>query len=323
MSKLLRKKQSRKQGLKILTYGVNGSGKSVYGLSFPDVAILDAEAKVGVYENSEKHGKNIVAVADTSSYYDCLDVLKEVIEGNVCKTFMVDSETYIYEAMQVSAMEVEEERAKKKGGDPTDQAVSQRGWGKVKLNTARFRSLKAQASAKGITLLVTAHKEDIMQKVGNDSIKVGEKPSLRKNSEHEYDVILRFFKDKDLATGKIKYLVEVEKDTTETYEVGTIIENPCYENTFKNYIESSNNLKTVQSSYDTTIDSTMNTMNNESKDFEEIVAEFESLFQKLKEKDVANVAKVKDMLVKNGISNYKKPESFDGLKVVIQELKNM
>lgn len=323
MASLLRKKQERKQGLKILAYGVNGGGKSVYGLGFPEVAVLDAEAKVGVYEASEKHGKNIIAVADTSNYYDTLDVLEEVINTRACRTFMIDSETYVYEAMQVSAMEVEEERAKKKGGDPTDQAVSQRGWGKIKLNTARLRGLKAQASSNGITLIVTAHKEDIMQKVGQDSVKVGEKPALRKNSEHEYDVVLRFFKEKDLVTGKMKYKAEIEKDTTETFEVGTILENPCYDNTFKAYIEKSNNLDTVKTSYDTTIKSTMETMTSEAKDFDELVLEFETLFKTLKDKDVNNLKVVKDLLAKHNISSYKKPECFEGLKVVVEELKKM
>lgn len=320
---LLRNKQERQQGLKILTYGVNGSGKSVYGLGFPEVAILDAEAKVGVYEASEKHGKNIVAVADSSNYYDTLDVLDEVISTKACRTFMIDSETYIYEAMQVSAMEVEEERAKKKGGDPTDQAVSQRGWGKIKLNTARLRGLKAQASSNGITLIVTAHKDDVMQKVGQDSVKVGEKPSLRKNSEHEYDVVLRFFKEKDLVTGKIKYKAEVEKDTTETFEVGHIIENPCYGNTFQAYVERTSKLGVVKSSYDKTIKSNMDTMNDEAKDFDELVVEFETLFKTLKDKDANNLTVVKELLAKNNITSYKKPECFDNLKVVVEELKKL
>ena len=47
---LLRKPMKRVQGVKILCYGVDGSGKSVFGLSFPQVAVLDSESKVGVYE---------------------------------------------------------------------------------------------------------------------------------------------------------------------------------------------------------------------------------------------------------------------------------
>ena len=39
---LLRKPMKRVQGVKILCYGVDGSGKSVFGLSFPQVAVLDS-----------------------------------------------------------------------------------------------------------------------------------------------------------------------------------------------------------------------------------------------------------------------------------------
>ena len=133
---LLRKPMRRVQGVKILAYGVDGSGKSVFGLSFPEVAVLDSESKVGVYEGDPEFGQNIVAVADTSNYYDTLDVIEEVIKNDLCKTLMIDSETYIKEAMEVAAMETEEERAKKKGGNIDDQTVSMRGYGKIKLNSS-------------------------------------------------------------------------------------------------------------------------------------------------------------------------------------------
>lgn len=322
---LLRKPQTRKQGLKILAYGIDGSGKSVYGLGFPKVAVLDSEAKMGVYEANPQRNMNMVGLADSSNYYDGLTVLKHVIDTNACSTFMVDSETYIYEAMQVSAMENEEERARKKGQDPTDSVVAQRGWGKIKLNTARLRGLKAQASTQGITIICTAHKEDIMQKVGQDSVKIGEKPSLRKNSQHEYDVILRFYKQKNIASGQMEYFAEVEKDTTETFKVGEIIKSPCYENTYKEYTEKSNGREEVKASYDNTINDTMSTMNVESQEFDEVVLEFETLFKTIKDKDAKEGTKkadsVKDILKEHGITSYKKPEFFEQLKEVITKMK--
>ena len=323
---LLRKKMERKQGLKILVYGIDGSGKSVYGLGFPGVAILDAEAKMGVYEANPKFNQNMLALADTSNYYDAIDVLEEVIKGDACQTFMIDSETYVYESMQVSAMESEEDRARKKGNDPTDSVVAQRGWGKIKLNIARLRGLKAQASMKGITLICTAHKEDVMQKVSaTESVKVGEKPSLRKNSQHEYDVILRFYKQKNIASGQMEYFAEVEKDTTETFKVGTIINSPCYENTYKAYTEQSNSREEVKASYDNTITDTMSTMNVESQEFDEVVLEFETLFKAIKDKDAKEGTKkadgVKDMLKSHSITSYKKPEFFEQLKEVVAEMR--
>lgn len=319
---LLRKPQARKQGLKILAYGIDGSGKSMFGLGFPSVAVIDSEAKVGVYEADPEIGKNIVAVADTTSYYDTLDVIKEVIKDDVCKTLQIDSETTIYDGMQVACMEVEEERARKKGGNVDDQTVSQRGYGKVKLNSARIRNLKAQASAKGITIISTAHKEDIMQKVGNDNVKVGEKPALRKNSQHDYDVILRFFKEKDLATGEIKYMAEVEKDTTRTLKVGQTIESPSYA-LFKDYIEKTNKLETINSSYDKSLDNNMDDMKKVAQEFDDVVKEFTELFKNLKVKDTSNTAKIQGILKEKGIDSYKNPEHFDKLIEVVAILKKM
>lgn len=319
---LLRKPQARKQGLKILCYGIDGSGKSIFGLGFPRVAVIDSESKLGVYEADPVHGKNLVAVADTSNYYDTLGIIKEVIDTNACSTLMVDSETNIYEGMQVSCMELEEERAKKKGGNMDDQVVSQRGYGKIKLNASRIKLLKAQASAKGITIIATAFKEDIMQKVGNDNVKVGEKPSLRKNAQHEYDVILRFFKEKDLATGRPIYKVEVEKDTTRTLAVGDIIESPSYE-LYRGYIEANEKLGTVDSAYDKTLEDNMSKMNDEAQAFEEVSTEFTTLFKALKAKDPANLAVVQGLLNDNGIDSYKKPEHYEALKKVVAILKTM
>lgn len=319
---LLRKPMKRQQGIKILAYGIDGSGKSVFGLSFPEVAIIDTESKVGVYEGDVVYGQNIVAVADTSNYYDTLEVIQEVIDNNLCKTLMIDSETYIKEGMEVAAMETEEERARKKGGNVDDSTVSQRGWGKIKLNSNRMRLLKAQASAKGINIISTAHKEDIMQKVGSENVKVGEKPVLRKNSQHDYDVILRFFKDKDLATGRIKYCAEVEKDTTRVLKVGQIIENVTYE-VFQEYFESKKDLAKVQTTYDKSIEKDMTAMGTEAQNHDQLVEEFVALFKTLKEKDAGNAAIVSGLLKEHGIDSYKKPEHFEELQKVVDKMKDM
>ncbi len=319
---ILRKPMKRVQGVKLLCYGIDGSGKSVFGLSFPKVAVLDSESKVGVYEGDPEFGKNIVAVADTSNYYDTLDVIEEVIKEDLCQTLMIDSETYIKEALEVAAMETEEERARKKGGNIDDQTVSMRGYGKIKLNSNRLRLLKAQASAKGINIISTAHKEDIMQKVGQENVKVGEKPVLRKNAQHDYDVILRFYKERDIATGRIKYCAEVEKDTTRVLKVGQIVENPSYE-LFKQYFESRKGLDMVNTKYDKSIQKDMETMKSEDKNHDELVEEFVTLFKEMKAKAPEKAATIPTLLKEHGIDSYKKPEHFEALSVVVSKMKEM
>jgi len=312
------------QGLKILGYGEDGSGKSVFGLSFPDSAIIDAESKLGVYLKNPKYNKNIKAFACLTNYYDALDLLTKVISNTKSfKTFITDSETNVFEGMQVACMEVEEERAKKKiGANIDDQVVSMRGYGKIKLNNSRLKNAKAAASSKGVTIISIAQKDDIFQKIGENNVKVGEKPVLRKGCKHDYDVVLRFYKEKDIATGEFRYFSEVEKDTTETYPVGTKLEKASYEN-FKDYIESNRSGDTVDSDYSGAIDGNMATMAKEGQDFDTVSKEFVSLFQTLGKKDVKNKEIIAKLLKDNNIESYKNAETFDELKKVVTILKTM
>ena len=263
-----RKPMARKQGLKFLVYGEDGSGKSVFLLTFPKIAMIDTESKVGVYENHPIYGKNLVAIADTAEYYDVIKLAEEVLKNSkLYSTFVTDSETNLYENMKVAAMEVEEEKAKKYGKNIDDAQIQMRGWGKVGLNVARYKGYKVQMSAKGMTVISVAHKKDVKGDDGEK--KTGEKPDLKETAKHDADVVLRFFK-KD---GKKPGYCEVEKDTSETAKLGSIIENPCYD-TWKSYIEYQNTLPEVDSNYSEDI-------NNNKKELEKKDAKVESPAKKV------------------------------------------
>lgn len=323
MSIKFRKPQQRKQGLKILGFGGDGDGKSCFMLTFPRLAVVDTESKLGVYENDARFNKNILGVADTVDYYDAIELAEEVVKNpKTYSTFVIDSETNLYDSMQVAVMEVEEERAIKNKKSVDDATVSQRGWGKVKLNNARLKNLKAQMSANGTTIISIAHKEDIFQEINGKQVKIGEKPALRKNSGHDYDIVLRFFKEKDMATGEYRFYAEVTKDTTNTYKVGTKLENVSYDN-WKEYIDGNEKASKVETSYDKAIDKTMTTMKQESQDFDSLSNEFVSLFKALKEKDEKNKEVVTNLLKVHGVESYKSPEYFDGLKAVVESMRNM
>jgi hypothetical protein len=318
-----RKPTSRKQGLKILFYGENGSGKSWAALTFPQNAIIDSESKIGVNENNPRFKDNIVGIADTSNYYESLELMQQVLDNpKMCKTFTIDSFTKIYQSVQVSCMEVEEERARKKGGNVDDSVISMRGHGKIKLNILRFEDFIAQASAKGITIIAVAHKEDIKQKVGENFVKVGEKPALKANAEHTFDVILRFYKEKDIVTGEYKYMAEVEKDTTNTYKLGTKLENVTYEH-FKSYIEANEDKQTIETNYDKTIESNMTEMKKEQEDHETLVNEFKILYKDLVSKDESNKSKVAAILKSKGVEKYNDPALTSQLKEAIEEMKKL
>jgi hypothetical protein len=318
-----RKPEERKQGLKILFYGENGSGKSWSALTFPDNAIVDSESKIGVNEHNPKFKDNIVGIADTSNYYDALELMDQVLNNpKMCKTFTIDSYTKIYNSIQVSAMEVEEERARKKGGNIDDQTISMRGHGKVKLNVIRLDDFIAQASAKGINVIAVAHKEDVKQKAGENWVKVGEKPDLRKNAEHTFDVVIRFYKEKDIISGEYKYCADVEKDTTNTYKLGTKLTDVTYDN-FKEYIERSDKSKTIETNYDKSIESNMEGMKKEQEDHETIVKEFKDLYKTLVAKDEGNKAKIGQIMKVKGVEKYTDPSTTTKLKEVIEEMKKL
>lgn len=323
MATKFRKPQSRKQGLKILIYGTDGVSKSATALAFPKIAVVDTESKIGVYENHPVFGKNIEDIADTSEYYEVCELAEEVIQSKTHKTFLIDSETNLYEAMQVSMMELEEQRAKKKGTNVDDATVSQRGWGKVKLNNARLKNLKCQLSAKGITVISIAHKEDEMKKVGETNVKIGEKPSLRKNSTHDYDVIIRMYKEKDIATGKTKFMAEIEKDTTMSFKVGEKIdttwkdelkpENVIYERLSK-YINGMEDKATVETSYDKSIQVTVDKGLLEDVTFEDVADRFIKLFSQF---DETAKLQVSEMLKAKGVKSPKDVKYFAEMKEVV------
>lgn len=323
MSVSFRKPQTRKQGLKILGYGSDSVGKSFSMLTFPNIAIVDTESKLGVYENDERFNKNLLGVADTINYYEVIELAELVIKNpKTYSTFVIDSETNLYEAMQVASMEVEEEKARKKKKEVDDATVAQRGWGKIKLNNARLRNLKAQMSANGTTIFSLAHKKDITEEINGKNIKIGEKPDLKEGSKHDYDVVLRFFKEKDIVANEFKFFVEVEKDTTNTYKIGTRIENFTYEH-FREYIDKDQKNEMITTSYDKAIDSNMEDMRKEQEIFDEILKEFTGLFKTLKEKDKENASRISQLLKSNGIEKYNDPEYIEQLKEVIKEMKNM
>lgn len=316
-----RKPQSRKQGLKILAYGENGAGKSLFSLSFPDAAFIDSESKVGVYE--EEYQDNIVGLADTAHYYEVIDLMENVVnDPSTYRTLVIDSGTSIHNALSVAAMEQEEARARKKGGNIDDQTISMRGYGKIKLNNTRFNQYIAQASANGTTVIVTAHKDDVFTGTDSNKVKIGEKPVLQKNSGHTFDVILRHYKEKDMVTGKTKFLVEVEKDTTKTYEIGTVLEKASYEN-FKDYIEKSNGKEVVKTSYDKTINDNIDHMDKEQESHDQLVENFKKLYADAIKKDPSNKDVIAGVMKEKNAVKYNDASKSKELKEVIEFIKDL
>ena len=148
-----RKAREAKIGGKFLAYGYEGSGKSWFALTFPKVACIDSETGIAHYEGKDitlANGNtynNLILVDDTSDLDDLEDDIDEAVDSDEIQTLDIDSETKFYATMQVGATEVEEKKARRKGGDVDDTVVSQRQWGRIKIINMKLQQAKIDLSA--------------------------------------------------------------------------------------------------------------------------------------------------------------------------------
>lgn len=315
-----RKACSSKAGGKFLAYGMEGSGKSWFALTFPRVACVDSESGIRFYEGRDitlANGNtynNLVLVDDTSDLEDLEDDIDEIVESDEIDTLSIDSETKFYNTMQIGATEVEERKARKKGGDVDDTVVSQRQWGRIKIINMKLQQAKIDLSGKGKHVVSVAQATEVYEGEGDKRKLVGIKPDMHKSVKFDYDTILEFYKDKDKTTGEIKYYAEVKKDRTNVCKVGQIIENPCFD-IWKSYFDSMNGLNTVETSYKKDLKTSTESMIEDADKAEELATELKDIMKKLKE--AGNMDAIKT------ISNLMKEKSIDIKKLEIASVEDL
>lgn len=280
-----REAKATKIGGKFLAYGETGSGKSWFQLTFPNVACIDSEAGIGFYENkpitlNNNKTYNNLRLVDNTSDLDTLeedldDFLNGEYDGKI-NTLSIDSETKFYSTMQISALEVEERRARRKGGDVDDAGISVKQWGRIKLINMKLQQAKIDLSSKGIHIVSIAQQFDVKDDKGEKVI--GYKPDMHKSVKYDYDVILRFFK-KETKDG-LSYYAEVIKDRTGVTKVGSIIENPCYD-VWKDFFDGMTNLEALHTSYRNDLNKSTEDMIDKDDKAEEIVSEWKPLMKEL------------------------------------------
>lgn len=295
----IEKPGTHKKGLKILVYGDTGTGKTSFALTFPKSLILDTEDGYEWYENTEK-AKNMAGIVRSQSFDDLDDLLEQLDrDSSEYSTFVIDSETKIYENLQEALLDVEERRARKKHRDELDANISQRSWGKIKQISLRLQNEKIRLASQGVNIVSVSQAADVMENSGDTMVKVGEKPDMHKKAKYDYDIKLRLF----IKDGK--YYGEVEKDRTDTYSVGTVLENPSYDN-WKERVEGKENQGTTKDvNFTESVDKSKKAYENELKSemsFEERVRDYAAELDDAQKKEfvekmiaIAGTAKAKDM----------------------------
>lgn len=295
----IEKPGTHKKGLKILVYGDTGTGKTSFALTFPKSLILDTEDGYEWYENTEK-AKNMAGIVRSQSFDDLDDLLDQLErDSSEYSTFVIDSETKIYENLQEALLDVEERRARKKHRDELDANISQRSWGKIKQISLRLQNEKIRLASQGVNIVSVSQAADVMENSGDTMVKVGEKPDMHKKAKYDYDIKLRLY----IKDGK--YYGEVEKDRTDTYSVGTVLENPSYDN-WKDRVEGKENQGTTKDvNFTESVDKSKKAYENELKSemsFEERVRDYAAELDDAQKKEfvekmiaIAGTAKAKDM----------------------------
>lgn len=303
-----RKSAANKIGGKFLVYGATGTGKSLFGLTFPDSIAIDSENGLCHYEgisvsmnngNTYNNLKFVDMTSDLDTLEEDLDEFVNIAEENKCKTLIIDSESKIYAGLQVSANEVEERRARRKGKDTTDVNISVLSWGRIKLINMRLQQTKIDLSSKGYHIVSVAQEQEIKDDEGKKII--GYKPDCYKTLPYDYDVVMRFFVKKE--NGEVHYYAEVIKDRTNVTKVGDVIENPCYD-IWEKYFESRSGLSLAETSYKNDVKTSTESMIDKAEKSEGLAVELKGILKSLKDdKDallrVNKLMKEKDISLKN------------------------
>ena len=312
-----RQAKAAKIGGKFLSYGESGSGKSTFQLTFPDVACIDSETGIAHYEgkditlNNGNTYNNLVMVDNTSDLDELEEDLDAFIDGEYdgkIATLSIDSETKFYNTMQIGATEVEERRARKKGGDVNDAGISVKQWGRIKILNMKLQQAKIDLSSKGTHVVSVAQEVEIKDDDGKKVI--GYKPDMHKSVKFDYDTILRHYtkKDKD---GNVSFWAEVIKDRTNVTKVGQHIENPCFD-IWKGYYDSMNGLEVNKTSYKNDLKTSTESMVDKAED---LANEWKEMMKQLKED--------KNMDAINKINNLIKEKKIDVKKIEMQTVEDL
>lgn len=310
-----RKAKIARIGGKFLSYGETSSGKSTFQLTFPKVACIDSETGISHYEgveiklNNGKTYNNLVMVDNTADIDTLEEDLDAFLDGEYdgqIETLSIDSESKFYHAFQIGAMEVEERRARRKGGDVDDAGISVKQWGRIKIINMKFQQAKIDLSSKGVHIVSVAQAVEIKN---DDGKVIGYKPDMHKSVAFDYDTILRHFtkKDKD---GNVTFWAEVMKDRTGVTKIGQIIENPTFD-IWAEYFDSRNGLETNETSYRKDMKTSTESMVDDADKAEALAEQFKDALKTLKENgNMDGISKVNAIMKEKKI-DVKKLDTYD------------
>lgn len=286
--------------MKVLAYGFEGTGKTLFALSFPDIILIDTEAGSTFYLGG-KEGKSVKGVLRTQGYKKYEDALSEVArdwEKLEMQTLVTDSVTKIRQNLSDTIINVDIKRNKRNGMADAElnSNLSMRSWGKIGEISKRHQNIKIDLS-NNVNIVDIAQAREI--KDDNQQV-IDIRPDMDKSAPYDYDLKLFLFTKKD-SDGTMKFYARVDKDRTKKYQTGDIIENPSFA-LWSNTLDSSEDRVTTSYSDDQKQDEEAyaKEVAKDNQTVQERLAEFSSSLSATDKK------KFTDLLAENKITNLNK-----------------
>jgi len=308
---LFKKVEETKSGLKVLAFGSTGTGKTTFALSFPEVVAIDSEAGMAFY----KKNPNLKHILETTSCTDVEEALEEIEDELMDEigTFVIDSETKIYENMQIGGLSVAEKRARVKGQSVDDANLSQREWGKIKMINKKLQASKIMLGSRGVNVISIAQEKELKEKKGDNWVVVGHAPDTAKAFEYDYDISLRLFTETD-SSGEEIYKAEVRKDRTQVFKKNQIIENPSFD-MWKDVYDHFSNLKEDVVNYKEDAKKDETKMESELEHMDKLIASFKTTMKSMTK---GNQTKVQEKLKELKIENPLRTHDYEGMKKLME-----
>lgn len=302
-------------GGKVLVFGKQGTGKSTFVGTFPNINLVDTEDGQTYYLGKNKNIKGVMRTVSEKEVQETLDELNDEETLKTFDTIVIDSGTKLYENMQSAAYEVAENRARKqrnKGADIDldDINISQRDWGHIKRWNQQLATSYILFSEMGKWCVVTAHQKDEMRDatkaekkaLGVDKIKIGEIPDLAKKAEHDFDIVIQTFTE-ETDDGETVYKAKILKDRTGVTKRGDILENISFDIWKDNWEETKKYGVKTAINLNESIEKDVKAMTAEINAAEDIVAEWKPLMKSITESGNKTAVKQINSFIKdNGIN---------------------
>lgn len=304
-------------GGKVLVFGKQGTGKSTFVGTFPNINLVDTEDGQTYYLGKNKNIKGVMRTVSEKEVQETLDELNDEETLKTFDTIVIDSGTKLYENMQSAAYEVAESRARKqrsKGADIDldDINISQRDWGHIKRWNQQLATSYILFSEMGKWCVVTAHQKDEMRDatkaekkaLGVDKIKIGEIPDLAKKAEHDFDIVIQTFTE-ETDEGETVYKAKILKDRTGVTKRGDILENITFDIWKDNWEETKKYGIKTAINLNESVEKDVKAMTAEINAAEDIVAEWKPIMKSLSEGGNSTAVKQINAFIKDKGINVK------------------